>query len=208
MDLQETVGSYVRRRLALHSRDTYRGVPISKFPEDLRTYEHFMWDMRADAVIELGVQAGGSTLWFRDRLLSFGGGTIVAVDVLPNPDLPADVTFIQGDVRDPSLPELVAARLPPGARPFVVEDTAHTYETTLAALDGFHGFVPPGGYMVVEDAVVDIDELRSHDDWPRGVEPAIAGWLSGHPEFSRIDAPYGVTCHPGGFLRREAAVEN
>jgi cephalosporin hydroxylase len=37
-----------------------------KFPDDLRAYEHFICDMSADAVVELGVASGGSTLWFRD----------------------------------------------------------------------------------------------------------------------------------------------
>lgn len=193
----------MRRRLATHFTDTYMGVPILKFPENLRTYEHFMWDMHANAVIELGMQAGGSTLWFRSRLAALGGGTVIAIDINPSPRLPADVIFIQGDVRDRSLPKLVATHLPSGSRPFIVEDTAHTYETTWAALDGFHAFVPPGGYIVVEDTVVDIDELRIDDHWRRGVQPAITDWLSKHPQFTRVSPLYGVTCHPGGFLRRD-----
>jgi cephalosporin hydroxylase len=203
VDLQETLGTYMRRRLAQHGVDNYMGVTMSKFPEDLRTYEHFMWEMRANVVVELGVQTGGATRWFRDRLTALGGGTVVAVDINPNPGLPEDVKFIQADVRDPALPDLVAGLLPAGSRPFVVEDTAHTYETTLAALEGFHRFVPSGGYMVIEDGVVDIDDLRISQDWPRGVQPAVTDWLATHPAFSRVDPLYGVTCHPGGFLQAD-----
>jgi cephalosporin hydroxylase len=200
VDLEESVGSFIRRRLAQHLSDSYMGVPMLKFPEDLRTYEQFMWNMRANAVIELGVQAGGSTLWFRDRLNALDGGTVVAVDINPNPGLPADVRFVQADVRDPGLPEVVSQLLPEDARPFIVEDTAHTYETTFAALKGFHRFVPPGGYMVVEDGIVDVDELRLSDDWPRGVQAAISDWLQQHPRFRQVEPPYEITCHPGGFL--------
>ena len=56
---------------------------------------------------------------------------------------------------------------------FVVEDSAHTYETTLAALGSFARFVPQGGFFVVEDGCVDIEEMRLAPDWPRGVLPAM-----------------------------------
>jgi cephalosporin hydroxylase len=59
---------YWRARVAQHTTDSYAGVGLSKFPEDLRTYEHLLWLQRTDTVIEIGTQAGGSALWFRDRL--------------------------------------------------------------------------------------------------------------------------------------------
>lgn len=210
--LSETVGSYLRRRLRQHTDDTYMGVPLWKFPEDLRVYEHLLWEMRADAVIELGTGPGGSALWLRDRLQALaahgriaGPWHVVTVDVTePEIELPEEVTFVQGDLTDPELPDRVVALLPQGARPFVIEDSAHVYETTLAALTGFSRFVPLGGFFVVEDGVVDVEELRVNPDWPHGVLPAIRDWLATDPGFVVRDdlAHYGVTCHPGGFLQR------
>jgi cephalosporin hydroxylase len=88
----------------------------------------------------------------------------------------------------------------------VVEDSLHSRETTLAALRGFAGFVQPGGYFVVEDGCVDIDELRPAADWPRGVIPAIEEWLATEEgrgfTLRRELELYGVTCHPHGFLQR------
>jgi cephalosporin hydroxylase len=205
---------YWRRRLVQHVDEEYFGVGIAKFPEDLWVYERLLWEMRADTVIELGAQDGGSTLWFRDRLRTLRDRGVVerilviSVDVDGSriaPILPAeDVVFIEGDVTDPGLPAQVRAQLPAGARPFVVEDTGHTYETTRAALEGFSSFVPPGGYLIVEDGVVDIPSLRIDRAWPRGVLPAIRDWLATEPGFvQRRDLEaYGVTGHPGGFLQR------
>jgi len=206
VELDTTLRSYLRERLKLVFEDSYKGVQMLKFPEDLRAYERFMWEMSADAVVELGVGAGGSTLWFRDRLAAAtGGGVVIAVDVNPDPGLPEDVIYVQADIRDSDLPDRVAALLPADARPFIVEDTAHTYETTIAALEGFSRLVPEGGYFVVEDAVVDIDDLRMLEEWPRGVRQALDDWLARNPRFSRVPAPYIVTCHPVGFLRANAA---
>jgi cephalosporin hydroxylase len=88
----------------------------------------------------------------------------------------------------------------------VVEDSAHVYETTYAALLGFARFVPVGGYLVVEDGCVDVEEMRLDDSWPRGVLPAIADWLaSPDGEAFRVQRDlelYGMSCHPGGFLQR------
>lgn len=212
LECDGTLLDYWRRRLQGHVNDTYMGLGMQKFPEDLRMYEHLMYEMKADTVIELGVLHGGSTLWFRDRLWNLArygvieDAVVIAVDIRPNPGLPRDIIYIQGDIMDPYLPDAVAELLPPNARPFVVEDTAHLYGTTTAALEGFSRFVPPGGFYVVEDTVVDVEELRISSYWPRGVKQAIGDWLhtdQGMDFVVRYDLErYGVTCHPGGFLQR------
>jgi len=117
------------------------------------------------------------------------------------------IQLLRGDVRDPDLPRQVAELLPSNACPFVIEDSAHTYDATWAALEGFAGFVPPGGYFVVEDGCVDVEPMRLSADWPRGVLPALTDWLAtpaGSAFESRRDLEmYGVTCHPKGFLQRQ-----
>ncbi len=211
----------MRSRLRQHTLDSYAGVSMSKFPEDLRVYEHLLWESAADVVIELGVQFGGSSLWFRDRLRSFARyrpastQRVIGVDVdvasarehltTADPGHGAAITLIEGSVTDPALADRVAEHVPLGARCLVIEDTAHTYETTLAALRGFSRFVSPQGFFVVEDGCVDVEALRIAEDWPRGVLPALADWLEheGDGFVVRDDLElYGVTCHPGGFLQR------
>jgi cephalosporin hydroxylase len=208
-----------------HTLDSYAGVTISKFPEDLRAYEHLIWECRTNVVIELGAQWGGSALWFRDRLRTMrmygriGSAQVITVDlsVAPareliaaaDPGYAAEITLLEGDVCDPALPDTVAEHLPPAARCLVVEDSAHTYETTIAALTGFARFVPVGGYFVVEDGCVDVEEMRVSEDWPRGVLPALETWLAS-PEGANFTVRrdlecYGLSCHPRGFLQRTAA---
>ena len=210
-------------RLDRHFHDTYMGLRMQKFPEDLRLYELLLWDMRADFVVELGADEGASALWFRDRLAAMArvgrikDFHVITVDIethrtrpgleAVDPDYARDITLIQGDVLDPELPARVRTLVRPGARCFVIEDSAHVHATSFAALRGFADFVPVGGWFVVEDGCVDVDALRPSDDWPRGVQPAINEWLAS-PEgagFSQHrDAElYGITCHPGGFLQRE-----
>lgn len=219
----DSLRSYWLDRVAQHMRDSYAGVTLSKFPEDLRVYEHLLWADRPNAVIEIGVDNGASALWFRDRLRMLAAyGVIsefrvVAIDVetdkaracldRADPSWEESISLVAGDVRDERLPDRVAGMLPQGAHCFVVEDSAHVYETTMAALRGFSRFVPAGGFFVVEDGCVDIDSMRLEESWPRGVLPALTDWLAspaGLDFVVRRDLElYGVTCHPSGLLQRE-----
>jgi cephalosporin hydroxylase len=211
-----------RSRLRQHTSDSYAGITLSKFPEDLRVYEHLLWLDQPNVVIEIGAQFGASTLWFRDRLRTLASyGRIeeprviaieLAIDLLEEHLEGAhaghlgDIELVGGDVTDVDLPARIEELLRPGDRCIVIEDSAHVYETTKAALDGFARFIPPGGFFVVEDGCVDVDELRISPDWPRGVLPAIQDWLAtaeGSNFKVRFDLEaYGITCHPGGYLQR------
>jgi cephalosporin hydroxylase len=217
-----SVGDYWRERVALHMRDSYAGIPMAKFPEDLRLYEHLLWARAPEVVVEIGCQHGASVLWFRDRLRTLAGygllarPRVIALDVdtaaaranldAADPGWGEQITLVEGDVRDPALTARIRALIPEGAECFVVEDSAHEYETTLAALDGFAPLIQPGGFMMVEDGCVDVEAMRLEPDWPRGVLPAIHEWLSspaGSGFRQRRDLElYGVTCHPAGLLQR------
>lgn len=227
IDLRATeLRDYWLARVAQHTRDSYAGVPLQKFPEDLRVYEHLLWLSRADTVIEIGTAHGASALWFRDRLRALRAygridrdPLVVTIDIdqayagpalqAADPGFAAEIHMVEADVSDPALPERVAAILRPGGRCFVVEDSAHVEATTLAGLEGFARFVPPGGYFVVEDGCVDVEELRlPGGGWPRGVLPALERWLA-TPAASEFEVRrdlqlYGITCHPGGFLHRRS----
>jgi cephalosporin hydroxylase len=216
-----TLRRYWLARVEQHTQDRYAGIPLSKFPEDLRVFEHLLWQSAPNVVIELGAQFGGSALWFRDRLAALAGYGRISSSLVITVDLDiqaahdhihrADseargIRVVEGDVTDPSLPAEVERLLPDDARCLVIEDSAHTYATTRAALDGFAHLVPAGGFFVVEDGCVDVEAMRLSDDWPRGVLPAVHDWLAGPAggEFTiRRDLElYGICCHPDGFLQR------
>jgi cephalosporin hydroxylase len=122
-----------------------------------------------------------------------------------DPDWRSSIHLVTGDVRDPATADAVAGLVPPGAPALVIEDSAHEYDTTTAALTHFSRFVLPGGFFVVEDGVVDVEELRL-EQWPRGVLPAIRDWLAtdagGAFRVRRDLELYGLTCNPEGILQR------
>lgn len=224
IDLEDAgLRAYWLARAEQHTEDSYAGVRLSKLPEDLRVYEHLLWKARPDTVIEIGTQEGGSALWLRDRLRALRSyrrinnrPRVITIDVdqslsrarltAADPDHAGEIDLIEADITDPRLPARVEAMLSADARCLVIEDSAHVFATTAAALRGFSRFVPPGGFIVVEDGCVDIELMRLRPDWPRGVLPAIQEWLAtpqGREFEVRRDLElYGVSCHPRGFLQR------
>jgi cephalosporin hydroxylase len=232
VDLAEPLSAYWRRRLDQHNLDSYVGVPLAKFPEDLRVYQHLIWESRADTVVELGTKWGGSMLWFRDQLRTFGAyGRLERPPLVVGVDLATghaesmldraderwrqEITLIDGDLADATTAAAVRDAVGPERRCLVVEDAAHTAEVTRAALEGFSSLVPPGGFFVVEDGHVDVPDL--HPDGPPqiralgvragGVQPAVAEWLASEAaagfRLRRDLELYGITSHPGGFIGRD-----
>ena len=175
-------------------------------------------------VVELGAYMGGSALWFRDRPRTLEGyglirnPRVITIDVevggarealsAADPAWADSIELIEGSVTDPELAERVRALVGTDASTLVVDDSAHTFETTMGALEGYSELVSPGGFFVVEDTVNDIAEMRLSEDWPRGVLDAMEEWLAS-PAGSRFRIRrdmerYGLSCHPLGFLQRTA----
>jgi cephalosporin hydroxylase len=131
---------YWAARAHQHTQDRYLGV------------KHLMWVAAPDTIVELGAQSGASTLWLRDRLRTlhaYGAlaapPRVIAVDVdldaarhnvaLRDPRWADSIAFVEGDVCDPAVRAEVGTHLRPGAVCMVIEDSAHVYATTKAALE-------------------------------------------------------------------------
>lgn len=182
-------------------RSTYHGVPTLKSPTDAWSYQEIIWETRPDAIVEVGVFAGGSTLMFAHMCDALGRGRVIGVDTDLKRALPAArhprVTLVEGDavVKAPVVWDLVSR-----GRVMVVEDSSHTYANTLKVLDVYAPMVAVGCYMVVEDGVC-------HHGLDEGPDPgpyeAVRDWLPRHPEFAQDRGrEFPVTWNPGGYLRR------
>src|ERR1022692_3978230 len=114
----QSIRDYWAARASQHLKDSYMGVPMMKFPEDLRVYEHLLHASQANVVLELGSFHGGSALWFRDRLRAlssyghYANYHVISVDLYPDraraqlsrvdPKYQERITMLRGDVKDPA----------------------------------------------------------------------------------------------------------
>ncbi|MGF1569123.1 MAG: CmcI family methyltransferase [Nodosilinea sp.] len=212
-----------------HHLETFRGVGLQKFPQDLWLYERLLWEVKPTVVFEVGVNQGGFSLWLAERLRSIQlhqlasanasqrptpGVRVVGIDIdisnaqanlVHHADLASYICFEQVDAAHASaLTEMAQRYVSSEDSVLVIEDSAHIYATTMASLVALAPLVSLNSYFIVEDGCVDFEHLRECEQWPRGVMQAVQDFLLTHPEFVQdsIGDCYTITCHPGGFLRR------
>ncbi|MFA4971569.1 MAG: CmcI family methyltransferase [bacterium] len=183
----------------------YNGVVALKNPFDLWTYREIMYELRPNAVVELGVSRGGATLWLADTCQSIGKGFVVGVDksfAMLHETVPRHprIKLVQGDViaRFGDVKKLCS-----GAETvLVIEDTAHTYEHTLSVMRTYGDVVTCGSYLIVEDTICHHGLNVGHSPGPY---EAVAAFLAENKKFAsdRDRERFCVTWNPTGFLKRE-----
>jgi cephalosporin hydroxylase len=191
---------------------TYKGIPCLKDPFDFALYTRLVQSLRPRTIIELGSNRGGSALWLADLLSSLGiDGTVYSIDLHRVETLCDDrIHFLQGDVLElaRTLPPTLLLSLP---RPLlVIEDTAHVYETTWAALRFFDPYLMPGEYILIEDGIVNDLAPVGYAHYGDGPNRAIFDFLSETRGRYAIDTDYcdfyghNVTYNTNSYLRKLA----
>jgi len=187
---------------------TYKGIACLKNPIDLAIYTKLIWDLRPRSLIEIGSNHGGSALWFADQLTSMGlDCPVLSIDLRPPADI-ADprIEFLAGDAAQ--LSECLSRdRLTRLAHPWlIVEDSAHLYPVTIAAIRFFAATMRTGDVLVVEDGV--IDDLGLTEPYDGGPNRAVAEFVAASPRTFRVMEEYcdmfgtNATYNPNGYLVR------
>ena len=216
------------RQVIQHHRESYRGIGLAKFPQDLWSYEKLIDLSQPEVILEIGINEGGFTRWLHDRLLlaqSFNPApqprTVIGIDIdidkprqnlaglLSNPIGGVNLELFQGNLLNAKSLQDAKTRIVDivGDRSLlIIEDSGHSYDTTKASLDTFSPLLKPGEWLVVEDTCVDIEVLREMPSWPRGALSATNDFLANNDAFERtsFNHTYEITCHPYGFLRKKS----
>ncbi|MBO0903073.1 CmcI family methyltransferase [Jiella sonneratiae] len=187
----------------------YKGVRCLKSPVDIAIYMRLLWDLRPRTIIEIGSHSGGGALLLADlgRMLGLDAA-VVSID-LKRPDGVDDprIKFLEGDVMalDPVLEEAAAADGLPHPW-FVTEDSAHSYQGCMAALDVFARLMEKGDVLAMEDGV--LADLGLSEKYDGGPNRAIAEFFVARPDVFELAEDLcdmfgpNATYNPNGYLRR------
>ena len=189
----------------LWGNNRWLGVQALKGPWDVWIAQEILWETRPDLVLETGVYAGGSTLFYADMFELMGHGHVLGwMSICRSP-----LASHAAPPRHPDRGELGESG---GGGP-------DTRGGTREARDGQPGFGPqgrtrppravhafadlvtPGCYLVVEDTAIG-KPLGKH--LLPGPAEALEEWLAdGQPfEVDRSREKFLLTASPGGYLRR------
>lgn len=186
----------------------YRGVRCLRSPIDMAIQARAIWELQPATLIEIGSHSGGGALWLADTARAYGlSAHVYSIDLEPPAAVEdPDISFLKGDVM---ALEAVFAQHGLNACPhpwYVIEDSAHTYDGCLAALDFLSGQLKAGDLLVMEDGV--LDELGLSERYDGGPNRAIAEWCAAHPGVLEIDEALcdmfgpNATYAPNGYLKK------
>jgi len=134
---------------------------LAKARDHVECFSERMRGFRADAILELGVFKGGSTVFLHQM---FRPSTLIAVDIDPDP-VPALDAYIERHRLDavirrhygvdqsdgPRLDAILEAELGDERLDLVVDDASHAYPETRATFESLFPRLRPGGRYVIED---------------------------------------------------------
>lgn len=174
----------------------WRGVRMLKYPPTQATYHDLLWELRPRTIIELGVYAGGSLVWFRDLTKLMGlDCQVVGLDWnLANCRIPADemsnISLHEGDSYDLDTFEPLRG----AAHPLLVIDDAHqnTFNVLKWSVDNL---LEPGDYFIIEDMI---------PNWRRYSPNYLSECLIAFRDVLTLDMLYSNSCPQmdGGVFRR------
>ena len=186
----------------------YKGVRCLKSPIDIAIYLRLLWDLKPQLILEIGSHSGGSALLLADLADMLGlKARIISIDLeIPTGVQDPRITFLQGDVMALG-PVLEAAGIDEIAHPwFVTEDSAHSYQGCMAALDVFAARLIAGDILAMEDGV--LEDLGMAERYDGGPNRAIAEFLATHPGSFALAEDLcdmfgtNATHNPNGYLRK------
>jgi cephalosporin hydroxylase len=188
----------------------YRGLPCQKNPFDLALYLRLLYEVQPATIIEVGSFQGGSALFFADTLDRYGiYSQIYSIDLHPpTKKLASNISFLSGNALE--LQNTLSVEFMHSlARPLlVIEDSAHTFETTLSTLKFFDQFLASGEYIVIEDGIV-FDLLEpEYRAFENGPNKAILSFLQKTTSNYMIDTNYcdyyghNFTYNTNGYLKK------
>lgn len=193
----------IQNRIMLET--SYFGVKTLKNPMDFWVYREMIYEAKPDVIIEIGNNWGGSTLALAHICDLMDHGRIIGIDIDHSKitsivsEHPR-ISLIERSAIDafPAIREMIA----PEDKVLLIEDSAHTYENTLAVLNLYNQFIHLGNYMIVEDSIC-------HHGLAVGPSPgpyeAIETFIEQNRAFTidRDKESFLITWNPKGFLKRE-----
>lgn len=174
---------------------TWLGFPILQLPEDLIRIQEVAFALRPHLIIETGIYAGGSLLFYASLCETLGQGRVLGIDIEIRPatrhallshSLAPRLELIEGNSIAEQTVAAVRARVRPGDTVMVMLDSHHSHQHVAAELEAYAPLVTPGSCIVASDGI-----MRDLGDVPGGEtawatdNPARAAieFAARHPEF-------------------------
>jgi cephalosporin hydroxylase len=185
---------------------SWMGYELFKCPMDLWAYQELIVTFRPEIILETGTYKGGSALYLANLCELIDHGTVVSIDIdathaATRPQHPR-ITYLTGSSTGPDVLARVEAIVAGRSNVLVILDSDHRRDHVLDELRCYAGYVPVGGYLIVEDT-----NVNGHPTYPEfgpGPWEAVDAFLAENADFvaDRTRERFILTMNPRGYLRR------
>ncbi len=204
---------------------SWLGRPIIQLPEDLIRLQEWIYQVKPDVIIEIGIAHGGSLVFSAGLCRLIGRGRVIGIDIEIRPhnrlaieahELADLITMIEGDSIAGGIVRQVRQLIHPGERVMVFLDGCHTRDHVLAELEAYGPLVAEGSYIIAMDGIMQdlAGAPRSEPDWKtNNPRQAAMDFVKLHSEFRLVEPPFAfneselttrITYWPGGVIQRVA----
>ena len=219
--LEEKINSWAKKRALILAQveshafeNSWLGIRVQQFPEDLITYQSLIYKIKPDVVVETGTFYGGSAVYFATVLREVNpDGRVITVDItdeywqktvsagLIPEDLAHRIEFIRGDSTSAEVSSKIRQECA-GKRVLVFLDSLHTKEHVLKELEAYSPLVQKGSYIIVSDTHQD---LIYYTHSGKGPMAAVENFLARTEDFEADKSlpPFFFSASPSGFLKRK-----
>ena len=184
---------------------TWLGHRVNRFPTDLQTYQELVSRLRPGVVILAGDDdgLGGRAVFFASIFDGLGHGKVIAVGRSKAADRPEHprVTHLEGQPEHEDVADQVTAHADGQGDAMVFLALGHN-QRVGEAFDRYSPLVPVGGYVVVENTIVNGRPVAA--GFGAGPLEGVYQLLGTHRDFI-IDPTlerYTVTFNRNGYLKR------
>jgi cephalosporin hydroxylase len=184
---------------------TWLGHPVNRYPADLHVYQELIAQVRPSLVVLAGDDdgLGGRALFVASVCDQLGHGHVAAVGRGDSPRRPGHprITYLEGAPESPAVAEEVAT-LAPGPPDALVIIGLGAMGRVASAFRRYAHLVPVGGYVVVENTVV--NGRPAAPGFGPGPYEAVEAILASGSEFVPDSGAerYMLTFNRTGYLKR------
>ncbi len=185
---------------------SWLGYPMFKCPLDLWIYQELISAQKPDLIIETGTYRGGSALYLATLCDLLGSGRVITIDIdascaADRPQHPR-IEYLVGSSVDPAIVAYVGQAAREAPNTLVILDADHRQPHVAEELGLYSRFVPPSGYLIVEDT--NIGGHPAYEQFGPGPWEAVQQFLSERTDFEVDDTceRFLLTMNPRGYLRR------
>ncbi len=193
-----------RRENLTWGNTQWLGIKTLRCPLDLWLYQEIIFETRPGLIVETGTAHGGGALFLASMCDLVKHGEVISIDIVQSSAWPQHprLTYLTGSSVGADVVKTVRRAQADAKQALVILDSDHSKDHVLAEMKAYDPLVGAGGYMIVEDTIVNGHPLRP--EFGPGPMEAVDEFLQSTDRWmiDRSKEKFLLSFNRSGYLKR------